>query len=78
MVGVNGDVAWKKIERGCPQGSICGPLIWNLMMDELLWKLDECGCKWIAYADYLLLIVEGQSRVEIERKGTDWMGILCE
>ena len=41
------DVLWKKVERGCPQGSICGPFIWNLMMDELLWKLDESGCKWL-------------------------------
>ena len=48
------------------------------MMDELLWKLDERGCKCVAYADDLLLIVEGQSRVEIERKGTDWMEIVSE
>ena len=76
MVAVN-DVVWKKVERGCPQGSICGPFIWNLMMDELLWKLDESGCKCFAYAD-LLRIVEGQSRVEIERKGTDWKGMVRE
>ena len=40
MIGVN-DVVRRKVERGCPQGSICGPFIWNLMMDNLLWKLDE-------------------------------------
>ena len=38
------------------------------MMDVLLWKLDECGCKCVTYADELLLIVEGQSRVEYGRK----------
>ena len=26
MIGVN-DVVWRKVERGCPQGSICGPFI---------------------------------------------------
>ena len=46
------------------------------MMDGLLWKLDECVCKYVEYADDLLLLVEGQSRVEIERKGTEW--IMCE
>ena len=35
MIGVN-DVVWRKVERGCPQGSICGPFIWNLMMEDLL------------------------------------------
>mgnify|MGYP004589933261 CR=1 FL=1 len=53
--------------------------IWNLMMDDLLWKLDECvGCKCVAYADDLLLIVEGQSRVEVELKGTEWMNVVCD
>ena len=26
-------------------------IMWNLMMDDLLFKLDECGCKCVAYAD---------------------------
>ena len=38
----------------------------------------EAGCKCVAYADGLLLIVEGQSPLEIERQGTDWMGIVLE
>ena len=65
------EVVWRNVERGCPQGSICGPFIWNLMMDVLLWKLDECECKCVAYADDLLLILEGQSRVKVDRMGTD-------
>ena len=77
MIGVN-YVVWRNVEGGYPQGSICGPFIWNLIMDVLLWKLDECGCKCVAYADDLLLIVEGQSRVEVERMGTDWMRIVYE
>lgn len=24
------------VERGCPQGVVIGPFIWNLMIDELL------------------------------------------
>ena len=40
--------------------------------------MDECGCKCVAYADDLLLTVEGQSRVEVERKGTEWMNVVCE
>ena len=77
MIGVN-KVVWRNIERGCPQGSICGPFIWNLMMDVLLWKLGECGCKCVSYVGDLLLIVEGQSRVEVKQMVTDWMRILYE
>lgn len=46
-------------------------------MDELLWRLRGRECKVVAYADDLLLIAEGQSRVELERMGTEWMGIVC-
>ena len=37
MIGVT-EVVRRNVERGCPQKSICDPFIWNLMMDELLWK----------------------------------------
>lgn len=45
-------------------GSICGTFIWNLMMDELLWRLRESECKVVA--DDLLLLVEEQNRKESE------------
>jgi len=47
-------------------------------MDDLLWRLRGSGCKVVAYADDLLLIVEGQSRVELERMGTEWMRTVYE
>ncbi|GJQ70401.1 hypothetical protein Trydic_g22830 [Trypoxylus dichotomus] len=31
----------KRITKGCPQGSICGPEFWNITMEELLQDLDE-------------------------------------
>jgi len=76
VVGVN-DVVWVDVTRGCPQGSICGPFIWNLMMDTLLRQLEE-HCQCCAYADDLLVLVEGQSRLEIERKGSVIMHIIFE
>lgn len=53
------DVVWRKIESGCPQATICGPFKWILMRDGLLWSLKQCEYKGVAYADDLLLIVEG-------------------
>lgn len=47
------------------------------MMDSLLHQLEaECLC--CAYADDLLLMVEGQSRLDIERKGGILMGLVGE
>ncbi|KAK2574790.1 hypothetical protein KPH14_012995, partial [Odynerus spinipes] len=74
MEGVNG-VVWKEVLRGCPQGSISGPFIWDLMMDRLLWALVNAGFKCVAYADDLVGVVEGMSRAELERKGARLMHI---
>ncbi|XP_045454733.1 uncharacterized protein LOC123664180 [Melitaea cinxia] len=42
--------------KGCIQGSTCGPLLWNIILDELL-ELDlPSGCRIQAFADDVLLI----------------------
>lgn len=61
------DVVWTEVQRGCPQGSICGPTMWNILMNGLLVELENSGVKHAAYADDLLLIVEGNSRIGIEQ-----------
>lgn len=76
VVGSN-SVVWKDVVRGCPQGSICGPFIWNLMMDTLLWQLQP-ECRICAYADDLLLMVEGRSRLQVELLASRLMGVVCQ
>lgn len=71
------ETVWKNVSRGCPQGSICGPFIWNLMMDTLLTRLNN-SFNLCAYADDLLILIEGQSRDVLERKGEEAMRIVCE
>lgn len=65
MVGRQ-DVVWHEVVRGCPQGSICGPFMWNLLMSELLRKLRDAGVRHVAYADDLLLVVDANSRMALE------------
>lgn len=65
------------VERGCPQGSIIGPYVWNLMMDVLLLQLEP-WCRLSAYADDLLLLTEGNSRKELEVMGRRLMAITCD
>lgn len=68
-------VATVPVTRGCPQGSISGPFIWNILMDVLLQRLEPLGAL-SAYADDLLLLIEGNARSELEQKGGELMSIV--
>lgn len=46
--------------RGCPQGGVLSPLIWLLVMDELLLKLNQAGIDTIGYADDLAVLIRGK------------------
>ena len=61
----------KIISKGCPQGSIFGPEFWDIIFDpilEILNQNDNVMCA-IAYADDLLLLIEGDSRAQLEERG---------
>lgn len=64
--------AYKLMQKGCPQGSIVGPTMWNICMDALLWKFAEMyeEVSAVAYADDLAILIKGSSRLELERTGT--------
>ncbi|KAG5861191.1 hypothetical protein JTB14_019698 [Gonioctena quinquepunctata] len=68
----------KCLTKGCPQGSVCGPVFWVIMLEELLEQLsmavDALGT--VAYADDLLILVEAESRRELERKGDNVLNIV--
>lgn len=64
-------VVEKEVTKGCPQGSILGPSCWNLVFDGLLRRLsdDNVECEPTAYADDILVVIYGSSRVELQEKG---------
>jgi hypothetical protein len=35
--------------RGCPQGGVLLPLLWSLVMDDLLWELNISGYYTVSY-----------------------------
>jgi hypothetical protein len=54
--------ATKNITKGCPQGSVLGPTLWNLLLDPLLDSVWPEGTKAVAYADDLTIIIAHDSR----------------
>ena len=46
--------------RGCPQGGVLSPLIWSLVVDELLHKLSNKGIEIQGYADDIVIIAKGK------------------
>lgn len=60
-----------KMEKGCPQGSIIGPMFWNWCMNSLLNNIVEMFAVTqvdvVAYANDVVALVKGDSRIELER-----------
>lgn len=45
--------------KGCPQGGVLSPLLWSILVDDLLVKLNERGFTTVGYADDITVIVSG-------------------
>lgn len=61
----------RAVNMGCPQGSVLGPTLWNVLFDDLLRLPLPEGCTLVAYADDLFLLVSGGNRTEVERKAEE-------
>jgi len=46
--------------RGCPQGGVLSPLLWSLLVDELLRRLARKGIQCQGYADDIVIIARGK------------------
>ncbi|UYV66547.1 hypothetical protein LAZ67_4002021 [Cordylochernes scorpioides] len=67
------------VSKGCPQGSCCGPILWNVVADTILRKELPAGACMVAYADDNYLIISEKSRRKAEalaNKSIGWIKIL--
>lgn len=62
---INGDVSWA-LQRGCPQGSVLGPVLWNISFNSTLAPISP-GVSVQAYADDTLLICSAENFEELRR-----------
>eukprot|EP00794_Sanderia_malayensis_P018501 gene18501-20356_t len=66
---------WKKSERGCPQGSSLGPLLWNIYQNDLSYTVSNCGLS--MYADDHQLYVAKDLPKEVEKVINENMEKVC-
>ena len=69
----------RRVTKGCPQGSCCGPGFWNLLYNSIFKLQFTSRTNLIAFADNLIILTKGESIVEAEnytnlelRKISDW------
>lgn len=63
-----GTTAERKTSKGCVQGSIGGPILWNLLLDPLLKELMQKSYYCQAFADDVVMVFDGNTALEIERQ----------
>ncbi|CAH2083495.1 unnamed protein product [Euphydryas editha] len=61
-------VVWKAATMGCPQGSVLGPTLWNVLMDDLLRLPLPGGVSIVAFGDDVTILVESGARAGLEEK----------
>ena len=66
VITTNNSIIERKVTRGCPQGSCCGPTFWNILYNSLLSMELTSHSKAIAFADDLIILTRGETVAEAE------------
>jgi hypothetical protein len=56
---LSGETLRASAARGCPQGGVLSPLLWSLVVDDLLWELNCNGYYTVGYADDIAILING-------------------
>lgn len=71
-----------KMERGCPQGSVLGPVAWNwcmdLLLNDLAGRFPDSQVEAVAYADDVAMLIKENSRANLEKTAAQIINIVEE
>lgn len=68
----------RHLDRGCPQGSVLGPLLWNISYDSVLKMLRDKGLFFSCFADDTIIIVEDHDPIQLKNKIKEVVMLLNE
>ncbi len=55
-----GESVEARVVKGCPRGGVLSPLLWCMVVDSLLLKLNTLGYTAQAYTDDLAIVIHGK------------------
>lgn len=77
VLTVEGASVYADLTRGCPQGSILGPSLWNVSMDRALKSVGHDRVKVVAYADDLVVLAAGTDSLEVKNVVGETLDVLA-
>ncbi|CAK1589382.1 unnamed protein product [Parnassius mnemosyne] len=67
-----------KTNKGCIQGSTCGPMLWNIQLDPLLQTTEISAAHVQAFADDILIIASNKDGQQLEKDVNDTLKTILE